>query len=147
MFSCNNDDHSSSTEITPEMKKKAATIRQKVAEYIVAVNSRNIDGVVKQWSDRAVYKDPMTGQLVNGKEGIRNEFKKLFEEYKGAQVSIDIKTIRFPVDEKAVEEGIITLTMPDQEAVKSNNKMIFINENGDWKILHANQLGFRFKGR
>lgn len=142
MFSCGNEDPADSAEITPEMKENMLIIRQKVTDYTNAVNSQDIEAIVEQWSELAVYKNPETGQFTNGKEGIRNEFKKFFDKYKGAQVSVDVKTIRFPIEEKAVEEGVATLTMPGQEPVKSDYKMIYINENGDWKILHVSQLGF-----
>lgn len=137
-------DEQKETALTPEMQENVAIIRAKVKEYVDAVNSKDIDTILNQWSDQAVYKNPFTGELANGREGIRKEFRKILDKIKDGQVSIDVKTVRFPIEEKAVEEGTATLTMPGQEPQTSDYKMIYINENGDWLILHVSELGFGF---
>lgn len=130
--------------ISPEMQENVAIIRGKVKEYVDAVNSKDIDTILNQWSDQAVYKNPFTGELANGREGIRKEFRKILDEIKDGEVSIDVKTVRFPIEEKAVEEGTATLIMPGKEPQTSDYKMIYVKENGDWLILHVSELGFGF---
>lgn len=128
--------------ITPEMQTKIDVIREKIKTYVNAVNARDIDTVVNQWSERAVYKNPFTGELVSGRKGIRSEYEKIFDKSETAKVSVDIKTIRFPVEEKAVEEGTATISVPGKKPMESDFKMIYVYENGNWHILHVNKLGF-----
>jgi len=136
------DDSSQESSITPEIQEKAEVIKGKIKEYVDAVNARDVDTVVEKWSDQAVYKNPFNGELVNGRKGIRSEFEKIFSNHDDAKVSVNVKTIRFPIDEKAVEEGTATISIPGREPMESDYKMIYINEDGNWLILHVSQLGF-----
>ena len=68
--------------------------------------------------------------------------QKLFSKLKDGKVSLDVKTIRFPIAEKAVEEGTATLMLPGQDPIESDYKMIYVNEDGNWLILHVSELGF-----
>lgn len=128
--------------ITPEMQEKVEMIRGKVKEYVDAVNAKDIETILNQWSDQAVYKNPFTGELANGREGIRNEYRKILDQIKDGKVSIDVKTVRFPIDEKAVEEGTATLIIPGKDPQTSDYKMIYVKEGDDWLILHVSELGF-----
>ncbi|ADI39058.1 putative uncharacterized protein [Waddlia chondrophila 2032/99] len=128
--------------VAPKMQKEVEVIEGKSKMYIDAVNARDLDTIVDQWSERAVYKNPYTEELVNGRKGIRSEFKKIFSNNNQAKIHVDEKTIRFPIEEKAVEEGVATIIVPGKNPVKRKYKMIYVNENGNWQILHTNRLGF-----
>ena len=132
--------------VSPEMKENSELIRNKTNTYVEAMNARDIDTAVNLWSDNAVYKNPFNGELVNGREGIRSEFKNIFSKNDKAKVKVNIKSIRFPIEEKAVEEGTATITIPGQKPMESDFKMIYVNEDGEWMILHVSQLGFGLEG-
>ena len=141
--SCDNHkEENAESVLTPQMQENVTIIRSKIGEYINAINSQDIETVVNQWSDQAVYKNPFSGELVNGREGVRSEYQKLFSKLKDGKVSLDVKTIRFPIAEKAVEEGTATLMLPGQDPIESDYKMIYVNEDGNWLILHVSELGF-----
>lgn len=117
-------------------------IRNQIERYIDAINRRNLDEIPQFWSPKSVYRNPITGNLVQGREGIKTEFKNLFDQYKDFKVQFKAETIRFPVDGKAAEEGVSVLSIPGREPLTSKYKMIHVKQDGKWLIMHVSQLDF-----
>lgn len=128
-------------EIKQNMADEAEVLNQGQL-YVDAINSRDIDKIVKFWSPEAVYRNPITGDLVQGKDGIKTELTKIFDRLKDAKVEFKVETVRFPVEGKATEEGISILTLPGKEPIHSDYKIIHIKKDGKWLILHVSQLDF-----
>jgi ketosteroid isomerase-like protein len=129
-------------EVSPQTKENTAVILKKISDYVDGINSKDSNSLGDYWSDKAVYKNPTTGELISGKKGMSAHYEKIFRKMKDGKVEIHVKKIRFPIKEKAVEEGTSILKIPGQTPIEKNHKMIFIKENGDWHLLHASQLGF-----
>jgi len=134
--SCENKNGSSA------QSSEEAEVRAQAQRYIDAINSGNVEAIAKFWSPEAVYKNPITGDLVQGREGIKAEFAKFYEQLKDAKVEFRIDSIRFPHEGKASEVGVAVLTLPGQEPIYSDYKMIHVKKNGKWMILHVSQLDF-----
>lgn len=117
-------------------------VRTQAQLYIEAINNRDLEKIANFWSPEAVYRNPITGELVQGREGIRREINKMFDQLKDVKVEFRIDTIRFPVEGKASEEGITVLTIPGKEPIHSDYKMIHVKKDGKWLILHVSQLDF-----
>lgn len=130
--------------IDPNYEEKVKELRKRILSYTEAINQQDIDKLISHWSDKAVYKNPFTGELSNGREGIKKEYRKIFKKIKGGKVDIRVDTIRFPIENKAVEEGIGILTIPGRDPLESDYKMIYVKENGEWLILHVSELGFGY---
>lgn len=127
---------------TQETNPDESEVRTQAQLYIEAINSGDIDRIIKFWSPEAVYQNPITGDLVQGKKEMREELAKIYEHLAGAKLEFRIDTIRFPVEGKASDEGIAILTFPGEEPIHSDYKMIHVKKDGKWLILHVSQLDF-----
>ncbi len=117
-------------------------IRAQIKLYIDAINQRDTDKIAEFWIPNAVYKNPITGELVQGREGIKRDFEKILNQLKDAKVEFKIERIRFPVDGKASEEGMSLLKIPGREPISSEYKMSHVKQDGKWLIMHVSQLDF-----
>ncbi len=118
----------------------AIKVKEQVDAYVNAVNKRDTDQAVKYWSEKAVYRNPVSGHLSEGKPGIKKEMQQIWEEIGDVTYEIDEYETRFPVEDKAVIEGIAKVTASGKDPVESKIKMILVNENGNWLILHVSRL-------
>lgn len=117
-----------------------AIIRERVEEYVDAMNRRDIDTLVDFWSDEAIYRNHLTGELVQGKENIKAEYRSIFEELQDAKIDIEIESIHFPFEDKAVEEGVARIIIPGRTIIETEYKMIYVKRDDQWKILNVNKL-------
>lgn len=132
LFSCESHD---STDGNAEQE-----VRQTSDAYMKALNDKDINALLNFWADEAVYRNPVTGQLAQGKEKIKKEYAILFEEIKKAKVAYTIHSITFPFEDKAVEEGVLHVLIPGHEPINHDYTMIFVRRNGDWKILNISEI-------
>lgn len=123
-----------------QQQKMEAEILQQIKSFVDAVNRRDIETLADHWSDEAIYRNPITGDLVQGKEEIKKEYRAIFEKLKDAKVEMKIDSIQFPFEDKAVEEGIARLILPGKDPIESDYKMIYVKRNGKWLILNVSRL-------
>jgi uncharacterized protein (TIGR02246 family) len=142
LFSCSQKKDEHQNEEIGHTQEDEIQVRESAQLYIDAINSRDLDQIVKLWSSQAIYRNPITGDLVQGRDGIRKELIKVFDRLQEGKLEFRIQSIRFPVEGKASEEGISVLSMPGSEPIHSDYKMIHVRENGKWFILHVSQLDF-----
>lgn len=116
-------------------------IKERLLGYVKAINDRDADQAADFWSETAVYKNPVTGELVEGKAGIRKEMLEILAKTtEGATYKIIKTDIRFPTDNKAVVEGMAEVSQNNQEPIESPIKIIFVQEDGQWMLLHVSRL-------
>ncbi len=117
-------------------------IRKQIQRYIEAINQRKVDQIPEFWSPTSVYRNPVTGDLVQGRDGIKKEFQKVFDHFKDFKVQFNVETIRFPVDGKSSEEGTTVLTISGRDPIVSPYKMKHVKQDGKWLIMHVSQIDF-----
>lgn len=122
-------------------------VRERIQDYINAINQRDLKKVTSQWSEEAVYRNPLSGNLVQGKSGIREEFEQIFDEWGDATIDIKIKSVRFPFEDKAVTEGLAQLVYKGKSPIISDYKITHIKRDGQWLILNVSSLDLETPGQ
>ena len=138
--SCNNEGSSKKAQTEQQMPEEGATIRQLVDAYTKAMNKRDVNALADFWADEAIYRNHMTGTLAQGKDEIKVEFKKIFDQLNEATIEIEVQSVHFPFDDKASVEGIARLSRPGQAPIVNDEKIIFVKRNGKWLILNVSKL-------
>lgn len=132
LFSCQSRD---ATEV-----KEEAEVRRANQAYNTALNQKDVNALLDFWTTEAVYRNPVTGKLVQGKENIKQEYFILFDEMQNSKVEMSIESISFPFDDKAVVEGILHLQIPGEKPIDHDYTMIFVKRDGKWKILNVSEI-------
>lgn len=130
----------SSTNEGLQLPEEEAIIREQVQSYTDALNQRNLNALADHWSEEAIYRNQLTGTLVQGREEIKAEFQKIFDQLGDAKIDMEVESIRFPFEDKATEKGMARMTIPGEAPVESDYKMIYVKRNGKWLILNVSQL-------
>ena len=143
LFVCTScDRQESSTNEGLQLPEEEVVIRQQVQSYTDALNKRDINALADHWSEEAIYRNQLTGALVQGREEIKAEFRKIFDKLGDAKIEIEVEveSIRFPFEDKATEEGMARMTLPGEPPIENDYKMIYVKRNGKWLILNVSQL-------
>ncbi len=131
LFSCEKQTQESSAE---------EEVRETTEAYVKALNQKNIQELLDFWAEEAVYRNPVTGNLVQGKANIKKEYFILFDEMKKSQLTMTVHSITFPFEDKAVEEGVLHLHIPGQNPIDHDYTMILVKREGKWKILNISEI-------
>ncbi len=145
--SCERQEGSNGKEGEAQSNGRETEVRQQAESYIDAINKRDIDALLDHWSEEAVYRNPLTGTLVQGREGIKKEFEIMFSQLDNTQVEMRIDSIRFPFEDKAVEEGYTWLLRDGETPVESDYKMTYVKKDGKWLILNVSKLDLGVLGQ
>ena len=110
-----------------------AAIRAAVKSYVEAYNRGDAKGVAEHWSEAGQWVSP-SGEKHTGKEAIAKALSALFEESKGATITVDEPDIRLITDDVAVEEGVVHVASPDAPPSKSTYQAIHVKQSGKWRL-------------
>jgi len=108
-------------------------IRAAVKSYVEAYNRGDAKGVAEHWSEAGQWVSP-SGEKHTGKKAIAKALAALFEENKGATISVDEPEIRLITDDVAVEEGVVHVASPDASPTRSTYQAIHVKKSGKWKL-------------
>lgn len=109
-------------------------IRNIVQSYQDAYNQEDAAKLTAAWASDAIYINPVTGDLAEGKEAIEKLFREKFSENKTRHLEIEIKSIEFPNADEAIEKGLINVTIDNQPAFKMAFQSEYTKENGKWLV-------------
>jgi uncharacterized protein (TIGR02246 family) len=115
-------------------------VRQSHENYVRALNQKDMNTLLDLWADEAVYRNPVTGKLVQGKENIKKEYNALFNEMDGTKLNMKINSISFPFEDKAVVEGVMQLKSPEGKTLDHEYSIIYVKRKGKWKILNLSEI-------
>ncbi len=80
------------------------------------------------------------GNEFRGIDEISGIFSKFLEQFPGAQMELDIDSIRLAGPGVAIEEGARTVTLPDGSARARNRyTMVYVKQADGWKIVSARE--------
>jgi len=111
-----------------------AAIRQQAKTYVEAFNQHDAGTLVDYWAEDAIYRNPVTGVFLRGRDAIKEEFTALFDEKKDIQIELKIDSISFPEKNKAIEKGNAKITRPGEPSKETSYKVTYAKINGDWLI-------------
>ena len=117
-------------EISPEEK----AIRQTGETYVKAFNQHDVKTLAEHFTPEAEYVAE-SGRLTQGRPAIEKLMSEFFAEFPGAQVELQIDTIRFIGSGVAVEDGMTRVTRSkDAESVVTRYTAIHMKTAGKWLV-------------
>jgi len=117
-----------------ENSKSRKEIEELEATYIDAFNDQDSDQLIELWSDQGVYINSETGEEFKGKEEIKSVYKEYFENNPDVELEAEIKSLTFPSENQAIEQGVATLSTPDLGATTTTYTVTYQKTDGKWKI-------------
>ena len=115
-----------------------AAIRKTVQSYVEAFNRGDARAVARHWSAQGVYVSP-SGQRLQGRNAIEQEFAAYFSETTGQQIALGRPTVRFLAPTVAVEEGNARVSRAGEPPTETNYIAIHVKKNGTWKLDSARE--------
>lgn len=110
-----------------------AAIRKSVQSYLAAFNRGDARAVAHHWSEQGAYVSP-SGQRLQGREAIQQEFEAYFAESTGQQIELGRPTIRFLAPNVAVEEGTARVSRRGEPPAETSYLAIHLKQKGGWKL-------------
>lgn len=111
-------------------------VRQVVNAYVDEFNNHDASGLAALWEEDAVYVDRNTGERVEGRAALEQDFAKLFEDQPEAQLSGDVDTIDFVTDDVANVEGRAAVFIPNAAPNETAFTATLVRHGDRW-LLHS----------
>lgn len=102
--------------------------------YSEAFNSRDAQALAAHWSPEALYTNPLTGKVVEGRDAIRAEFESILESVGELRVELSVESIEFVSPSVAIEEGVATLLRDDAPPSESYYSAVHVKHAGEWLL-------------
>jgi uncharacterized protein (TIGR02246 family) len=119
----------------------AAAIRKSAQEYADQFAKGDAKSLAGLWTDNGECHDA-DGTSIVGRAEIEKAFAAHFKDGGKAKIDVDIRSIRFPSRDTAIEEGFIRVT-PDGPGLPSSTMYTasHVRENGQWKLAYSREWG------
>ncbi|MGA8165454.1 MAG: nuclear transport factor 2 family protein [Waddliaceae bacterium] len=115
-------------------------VRKKASEYADAFNRQDSQALAAQWTEEAIYVNPLTGSTVQGRDAIEDQFNNVFKELGNAELSLTIESIDFPDANTAIEKGIAKLMVLGKDPTETDYKVAYKKQNGEWLISRISEI-------
>jgi uncharacterized protein (TIGR02246 family) len=122
------------------LKEEEKAIQAAMEQYQAAFNRQDVDKLASLWAPHAIYSNPVTGEVAEGREAIAKLIKDKFENGKERKIEFVHKKVQFVAPDEAVEEGLFKIDVADKAAKQVAFKMTFVKEKGQWLIDEINQI-------
>ena len=120
------------TSSTAEADK--ASIEDAIQAYIAAFHARDAKAMAEYWSSKGVYINKLSGEQVVGRKAIAAVLAAMFATQEKRHLSVSTESIEFISPNVALERGIATVTHPDQPAISTAYRGIYVRRDGRWLI-------------
>jgi uncharacterized protein (TIGR02246 family) len=111
-----------------------AAIRKSAADYAEAFNKADAKAIAAMWTANGECRDS-DGRTFTGRAAIEQAYAEFFKNNAGAKIEVLVKSIRFPANDMAVEEGLLRPSRGTNELPTSTAYVaVHIRENGQWKV-------------
>lgn len=123
----------------PDRAADREAIRKAGAAFAAAFEAGDAKAVAALWSDGAEYVGE-DGTRLTGRAEIEKAFTDLFKTGPPAKVEVDVRSVRFPSRDTAVEEGILR-HHPNDKSLPSSTRYqtVLVREDGRWLIAHSRE--------
>ena len=114
-------------------EKDREAIIASIVAYADAFNAKDAKALSQLWSEEGQWLNHETGERVNGRNAIEQQFNAVFAESESQRIDVAVQSIRFVADEVAVEEGIATV-IGRSGTSESSYTAIHVNTSDGWKL-------------
>lgn len=116
-----------------------AAIRKVIDQFTKAYNKGDVEGVLAAWTDDAEFVSE-SGKAYRGKDAVRVLLTKSITANKGAKQSVRVESVRFLRPDVAMENGSVTLTLPDGAEESGKYEAVWVKVDGNWLINRVRDL-------
>lgn len=111
-------------------------VLQRLQDLTAAVNQGNIDVLPSFWTEDGEYVNRLTGEVLEGKEGIAKFLQERVKEIKNRQLTFSFKSekVDFPEPDIAVVDGISEISDKGALLQRNARRIQLVKENGQWFI-------------
>ncbi|REK13029.1 MAG: SgcJ/EcaC family oxidoreductase [Planctomycetota bacterium] len=114
-------------------------IRDAAEAYVKAFNAGDASAVAAAWADDGEWTDEY-GRNFKGRDDIEREFAAIFAEQPGAEIDIDIASIRFLSPDVAVETGTSHARSKKGSAgAPIKYTAVHVKRDGKWQLANVNE--------
>lgn len=119
-----------------------AAVRGQSAAFADAFNRRDAKGLAALWTENAEYVNPETGEKLEGRDEIEEQYQSSFQEKKGGTIKIMIEKIAFPSSDRAVEAGTATVTRSSDGSERTAYRAFYTKQGGEWLLTEVREVEF-----
>lgn len=119
----------------------AEAITKSSRDFAAAFAKGDAKAVAALWTEQGECEDA-NGDVVQGREAIEKEFAATFKDKTHGKLEVEIRSIRFPSRDSAIEEGFLRHT-PDGPGLPSSTlyTATHVREDGKWLIATSSEYG------
>jgi uncharacterized protein (TIGR02246 family) len=119
----------------------AAAIRKSAQEFSDAFAKGDAKALAAQWTDMGECHDA-DGTVIVGRADLEKSFAAHLKEGPKGTIEVDIRSIRFPSRDTAIEEGFLRFT-PDGPGLPASTMYTasHVREDGQWKLAYSREWG------
>jgi uncharacterized protein (TIGR02246 family) len=132
-----------SPEPTPQESRDTdrEAIRKTGEAFAAAFEKGDLKAVAALWTDAGEYVAE-DGVNLRQRAEIEKAFTEVFKGAASAKVEVDVRSIRFPSRDMAIEEGFLR-HIPNGPGLPSSSRYqtVLVRENGKWLIAHSREWG------
>jgi uncharacterized protein (TIGR02246 family) len=116
-------------------------IHQSARAFVRAFNEGDAKAVASLWTEQAEYVDD-SGAVLHGRPAIEKAYAELFKAHPKARIDVRPESVHFPTTNTAIEQGLVTLTLPGGELpITTAYRAIQVREGGQWRIAFCQEWG------
>jgi uncharacterized protein (TIGR02246 family) len=120
-------------ESAAEQNAEEAALQKNAAAFVEAFHKGDAKTLAGLWTADGDYTD-QRGHRIKGREAIEKLFSELFAENKGLKLRINIESVRFPLPEVAIEDGITEVKPEHGPPSRARYTIMHVRKNGHWQI-------------
>ncbi len=150
IFAREDPDTSRSNEISAKQSKQGddsnraadrEAIRKSADEFAKAFAKGDAKAVAAQWTVMGEVHEA-TGEVIVGRAEIEKAFAEQFKDAPKGSIEVDIRSIRFPSRDTAVEDGFLRYT-PREAGLPSSTVYTawHVREDGHWRLAYSREWG------
>ena len=125
-----------SAEAQDSADERSDSVRAAMRTYVEAFNSNDAAAVSALWAENAVYVDRETGDRLEGREALHQDFAGLFEDRPGIRLAGEVISVDFITDDVALVEGRATVFVADAEPNQASFSASFVRDGSVW-MMHS----------
>jgi uncharacterized protein (TIGR02246 family) len=116
-------------------------IHQAARAFVRAFNDGDAKAVAALWTEQAEFIDD-SGAVLQGRAAIEKAYAEFFKAQPKARIAVQPDYVRFPAPNTAIEEGLLTLTLPGAELPTTTAyRAIQVREGDRWRIAFSQEWG------
>ncbi|MBL8799643.1 MAG: SgcJ/EcaC family oxidoreductase [Planctomycetia bacterium] len=124
-----------------EREADRAALRQSTAEFVQAFEKGDAKALAALWTEQGEYRED-GGTAIRGRAALEKAYTELFKAKPKARVEVEVRSLRFPSRDTAIEEGILRLKPAGAELPTATRySVLHVREDGKWKLASVHETG------